>query len=456
MTDKFNLIVIGGGPGGYTAAIKAARLGLSVALVESRQLGGTCLNRGCVPTKAMLHTAALYRQIKYSECLGIAVDNLRFDYAQMLSYRQNVVQKLSAGVQQLLQANGVKLFQGHGRLMSGNRVSVDLVDGKCILQAEKVILAAGSRPKVLSLSGIDLPGVLNSDDLLALRELPQSLVIIGGGAVGVEFAEVFAALGTRVTIIEAASQLLPALDKEIAQNLKMILKKRGVDIHTNVEMQSIAQDADNLVCHYSEKDLFVDTAAQYVLCAVGREPNIEELWADDVLLQMKGNYIDVGADFATSLPGVYAIGDLLPGSQLAHAAMAQGLAVVEQIAGLQPAVDFSVIPACVYTEPQIASVGLTEAQAREKGLAFNVGKYVMHANAKSVIEGQERELIKVVAQADSGKILGAQIMCAGASDMIGEFVNAVANGWTAEYLIKGMRAHPTHSEGVYEALSVLV
>ena len=158
MTDKFNLIVIGGGPGGYTSAIKAARLGLSVALVESRQLGGTCLNRGCIPTKAMLHTAALYRQIKYSECLGITVDNLRFDYAQMLAYRQNVVQKLSAGVQQLLQANGVKLFQGHGQLMSENRVSVDLVEGKCILQAEKVILAAGSQPKVLSVSGIDLPG----------------------------------------------------------------------------------------------------------------------------------------------------------------------------------------------------------------------------------------------------------------------------------------------------------
>lgn len=456
MAEKFDLIVIGGGPGGYTAAIKAAKIGMRAALIESSQLGGTCLNRGCVPTKAMLHSANIYRQLKNSEHLGIAADNMGFDYTNMLAYRNKVVKNLSEGILQLLRTVGVKIFNGYGKLLPGNQVMVDFTNNSCVLQADKIILATGSKPKILPIAGIDLPGVLNSDELLALDKLPESLVIIGGGAIGLEFAEVFSALGSRVTIIETAGQLLPAMDKEIAQNLKMILKKRGVDIHTNARVQSIEQNENELLCHYLEKDLTVDISAQYVLYAVGREPNSKGIIADGVSLQMNGCYIEVDGNFETSLPGVYAIGDLIAGSQLAHAAMTQGNAVVERMAGLEPVVEASVVPACVYTEPEIASVGLTEAEAKAQCLPIKVGKYVMHSNAKSLIEMQERGLVKIIVQSDNGLILGAHMMCAGASDMIGEFVCAVANKWTAKQILKGMRAHPTHNEGIYEALAVLV
>ncbi len=516
-----DLIVIGAGPGGYVAAIKGAKEGLSVAVVENRRAGGTCLNRGCIPTKAMIHAAGLYREAREGGRFGIHADNVSFDYGEIVAYRQETVDGLVGGVEQLLKANGVKLIEGTGTLLAArdgkNRVRVrpvleeasdggdaggsecsandsgdSAIDsgsiepgasgdaGECILTADNVILATGSKPARLPIPGMDLPGVIDSDGLFALDHAPKSLVIIGGGVIGVEFATAFSALGTEVTILEALPKILDNFDKEISQNLKMILKKRGVDIHTGAMVEGISdgaaggQGADEsavsaggqssdeaaagaggstLICSYMEKDKPQRAEGEYILCAAGRSPVTEGLFGEDVSLEMNGRFVRVDEDFATGMPGVYAIGDLTGGIQLAHAASAHGIRVIEAITGkVEHAQQIGLIPGCVYTEPEIATVGITEAQAKEQGIEADCGKFIMSANGRSMITKEERGFIKVVVEKDSGRILGAQMMCARATDMIGEFTTAIAGGLTAEDMLRGVRAHPTYNEGVAEAL----
>ena len=324
-----------------------------------------------------------------------------------------------------------------------------------MLEAEHIILAAGSKPLILPIPGMDLPGVLTSDELFRMKSVPESLTIIGGGVISVEFATVYAELGCKVTILEALPRILPNMDKEISQNLKLILKKRGIDIHTAAAVQGVEADEDQYICKYVEKEKEQSVASQYVLCAVGRCPNTDGLFAEDATPEMNRGRVVVNEKFETSIPGVYAIGDLIFGAQLAHTASAQGIQVAEQLAGKEVSVDVNVVPGCVYTDPEIASVGITEDEAKEKGIAVKVGKFIMSANGKSLITKEERGFIKIVVEEESGVIVGAQMMCARATDMIGEFVTAVANNMTVSQLLKGMRAHPTYNEGIGEALEEL-
>lgn len=452
MANHFNLIVIGAGPGGYVAAIKAAKLGLSTAIVENRRVGGTCLNRGCIPAKAMIHASSLYREAKEAENFGVNVSGVSYDYEKIVTYKEETTEKLVQGIEQLLKANGVTFLNGTGTLGQNKTVTVTSEEGAEVYTADNVILAAGSKPLVLPLPGMDLPGVLTSDELFKLREVPKSLVIIGGGVISVEFATVFAALDCKVTIVEAMPRLIPNMDKEISQNLKMILKKRGIDIHTSAAVKGVEQDGDEYACVFTEKDKEMKISAQYVLCAVGRIPNTDKLFAEDCVPAMERGRVVVDENFMSSIDGVYAIGDLVKGMQLAHLASAHGVYVVEKLAGKEPSIDLNQVPGCVYTNPEIGSVGITEDEAKEKGIAVKVGKFIMSANGKSLITKEERGFIKVVVCAETGIILGAQMMCARATDMIGEFVTAVANKLTAEQLLKGMRSHPTYNEGVAEAL----
>lgn len=452
MEQTFDLIVIGAGPGGYVAAIKAAQSGLAAAIVEERRVGGTCLNRGCIPAKAMLHASSLYREMKEAGRFGIGASDITFDYEQILSYKEETTDKLCQGVEQLLKANGVTLLEGKGTLLKGNQVRVTSTEESRVFGADKIILAAGSKPIMLPLPGMDLPGVLTSDGLFRLRELPESLVIIGGGVISVEFATAFAALGCKVTIIEALPRLVPNMDKEISQNLKMILKKRGIDIHTSAAVKGVVQEGDLYSCLFAEKEKEMKASAQYVLCAVGRCPNTDGLFGEDVCPSMERGRVIVDEEFATSLPGVYAIGDLVKGMQLAHLASAQGMYVAGKLAGKEPENNLKAVPGCVYTDPEIASVGMTEEEAKEAGKAVKTGKFIMSANGKSLITQEERGFIKVVICAETEVILGAQMMCARATDMIGELVTAVSLGLTAADLLKGMRAHPTYNEGLAEAL----
>jgi dihydrolipoamide dehydrogenase len=457
--QKFDLIIIGAGPGGYVAAIKAAKLGLKTAVIEDRRVGGTCLNRGCIPAKAMIHASEVYRSALEGEQYGIFAKEVSFDYEKILAYKEETTDKLCQGVEGLFKANGVTLIPGKGTLKPSERsgdchtVCVVNESGETAeYSAEKVILAAGSKPLILPLPGMDLPGVLTSDELFKLNELPKSLVIIGGGVISVEFATAFSALGTEVTIVEAMPRLIPNMDKEISQNLKMILKKRGVDIHTAAAVQRVERDGDEYACVFTEKEKEVKISGQYVLCAVGRVPNTDGLFAEGAYPDMERGRVVVDSDFKTSIDGVYAIGDLVKGMQLAHLASAQGIYVAEKLAGNDPENHLDLVPGCVYTDPEIASVGMTEDDAKALDKEIKCGKFIMSANGKSLITKEERGFIKVVVDAESEVILGAQLMCARATDMIGEFSTAIANNLTVADLLKGMRAHPTYNEGVAEAL----
>ncbi len=447
----YDLIVIGGGPGGYVAAIKAAKLGLKTAIIEYDKFGGTCLNRGCIPAKAMIHSSELYVEALHGEQYGVEAKDVSFDYKKMLEYRNKVTSALSQGVEQLLKANGVDIIRGKGRVCKDKSVEVDGTH----YQAENVILANGSKPMLIPIPGIDLEGVLTSDELFKLDAMPESLTIIGGGVIGVEFAGVYAALGCKVTILEALPSLIPNMDKDISQNLKMILKKRGIDIHVSAMVKAVEKDGDGYACRYVEKEKECSVTSQYVICAVGRIPNTEGLFAD-VELEMERGRIVVDSNFMTSMDKVYAIGDTVKGMQLAHLASAHGIWVVEHIAGHKPNIDLSVVPGCVYTSPEIANVGMSEKEAKAANIPFKTGKFMMSANSKSMISGEERGFIKIIAREDTGAIIGAHMMCARATDMICEFVTAIANNMTAEMLLKGMRAHPTYNEGVGEALEDLM
>lgn len=455
MGQHYDVMVIGAGPGGYVAAIRAAKLGLHVAVVEEDRAGGTCLNRGCIPAKAMIHAAETYRSAREADRFGVETGRVSFDYGKILAYKEETTDALVQGVEQLLAGNGVDRLAGKGTLLAGKKVRVTTEEKEEVYAADHIILAAGSKPLLLPIPGMDLPGVLTSDGLFRLQECPESLAIIGGGVISVEFATAFAGFGTKVTILEALPRLVPNLDKETSQNLKMILKKRGVDIHTSASVQEVAEEDGRYVLRFTEKEQKREVSARYVLCAVGRVPNTEGLFAEDALPDMERGRVLVDEKFETSIPGVYAIGDLIFGMQLAHTASAQGTVVAEHLAGKSASVDLSVVPSCVYTDPEIASVGLTEEDAKEQGIPVRVGKFIMSANGKSLISKEERGFVKILAAEESGVILGAQMMCARATDMIGELATAVANGLTAKQLLRGMRAHPTYNEGIGEALEEL-
>lgn len=463
----FDLIVIGAGPGGYVAAIKAAKSGMSVAVVESIRAGGTCLNRGCIPAKAMIHASGLYRQIlEESPLLGIKTEGVGFDYAKIVEYKQGTTDNLVSGIEALLEGNGITVFEGKAVLESDNAEGKDgscrvvnilaKDDTKNTITASKVILAAGSVPSLIPIPGIDLPGVLTSDGVFALKEMPESLVIIGGGVIGVEFASAFANLGANVTIVEALPRILQNMDREISQNLRMILKKSNVDIHAGCEVKRVEPADNGYAVIYEEKGNEASACGQYVICAAGRKPNLEGLFGEGVNLDMDGKFINVDDKFETSMPGVYAVGDIIKGIQLAHAASAHGIAAVEMMNGEKPSIDISAIPGCVYTEPEIAQVGLTEAEAKDKKIPVITGKFIMSANGKSLITHEERGFIKIVADAETQVILGAQMMCARATDMIAEFTTAITNKLTVKQMLAGVRPHPTYNEGITEALEDII
>ena len=455
MQEVFDLIVIGAGPGGYVSAIKAAKLGLHTAVVEYREAGGTCLNRGCIPTKAMIHAAELYRQTKEGQRFGIYAENVRYDYNKILEYKEETSASLRNGVEQLFKANGVTKIKGKAQILTNQSVLVKNEEGESVYQTKNILVATGSKPFLPPIPGMELSGIMTSDEMFQLDHAPDELVIIGGGVIGVEFATVFSSLGCKVTIIEALPRLLANLDKDFSQNLKLILKKRGVDIHTGASVQKISKDGEDFTVTFTEKENEVNVKTKYLLSAVGRAANTDELFAEGISVNMERGKIIVDEKFCTSMEHVYAIGDVIKGIQLAHVASAQGICAVEGIAGLEPTIDLNIVPSCVYTDPEIASIGITEEEAKEKGLHVEVGKFMMSANGKSLISKEERGFIKIVVDKESKVVLGAQMMCARATDMIGEFGTIIENKLTVSDVLKVMRAHPTYNEGVGEAFEEL-
>lgn len=452
MSRVFDAVVIGGGPGGYVCAAQLAKEGRSVALVERSALGGTCLNRGCIPTKTLLHGAEVLDEVKKAQNWGVRFGEAEVDRAAMLARKEEVVQTLRQGVEQMLSSAGVTVLEGEGFVPAPGRVRVTLADGTTEeLETQDIVAAVGSVPAAPPIPGMDLPGVVTSDQILAQLPQAESLVIIGGGVIGMEFASLYTSLGTKVTVLEGMARILPPLDREIGQSLAMLMKKRGAEIVTGAMVESITQGEGQLCCAYTAKGKAAVASGDVVLVAVGRRSLAPSVFAPEIPLTYEKGRVAVDGHMESSVPHIYVIGDAAAGyPQLAHAASEQGLAAAAAIAGKEFATDLHLVPSCVYTQPEIASVGLTEAEAKEQGLTVHVGKYPTSANGKSLLTGQERGFIKLVAD-ENNVLLGAQLMCARATDMVGELALAVAQKLTVDQVAALIRPHPTFEEAIGEA-----
>ena len=453
----YQLIVIGAGPGGYTAALRAAALGLHTAVVECREVGGTCLNRGCIPTKTLLHASQVYRDAVDGASMGIHAANATFDMGEIFAYKRGVSEKLRNGIHGLLKSARVDLIEGVGRIAAPGQVDVTAADGAVSrYTAERILIATGSVNVRPPIPGLDLPGVMTSDELLeGCDRLYDSLVIIGGGVIGVEFATFYRNLGCAVTLLEGMDRLLPNMDRELGQNLQQIMKKQGVEVLTNAMVQSLEQTESGLAVHVLQKGAEKTVTGEKVLCAIGRRAYWDGVFAEGMNPETRGKSLKVDENFQTSIPGVYAIGDASSVVQLAHVAAAQGTACVERMYGVADHVDLNVIPSCIYSTPEIAVVGITEAEAKERGIPAVVGKCTMFGNARTVIEDPGRCFMKIVAHAETHEILGASLMCQHASDMISQISAAMVNHQTAEELRRVMRPHPSFEEAMTEALDAL-
>lgn len=458
--DRFDLIVIGSGPGGYVAAIRGAQLGMKVACVEAEELGGVCLNIGCIPTKAMLTSAFLVNEVKEAEKHGIHASGLTFDLGPAQERSRKVAAQMAKGIAGLFKKNKVTHLKGYGRLKGKGKVEVEAADGtKAVHEASHVIVATGSRPRDLPVLKIDEDRIWSSTGALMQKKAPATLLIVGAGAIGMEFADVYSAYGTKVTIVEALDRILPLEDAEISKFMERTYKKRGIDIHTSArfEKADVGKDGVN-VTFKDAKGTAHELKVDYVLSAVGRVPNSQGLGLESAGVKVdERGFIVVDDHLRTNVAGVYAIGDVAGHQLLAHKASHEGIVCVEHIAGKgHGTVDYGNVPNCTYCHPEVASVGLTEEQAREKGFDIEVGKLPWVAIGRAVAQGHADGFVKIIRDKKYSEILGAHIVGPHATELIAEFVVGRHLESTVEELEKAMHPHPTLSEGVSEgALAAL-
>ena len=459
-SGRFELIVIGSGPGGYVAAIRATQLGMKVACVEAEQLGGVCLNIGCIPTKAMLSSAFFVNEMKDAEKHGIMAEQVTFDLAPAQERSRRVADQMAKGVGHLFKKNKVTYLPGYGRLKGGGKVEVEAEDGsKTVYEAPNVIIATGSRPRDLPGLQIDEVRIWSSTGALMQKKAPESLFILGAGAIGMEFADVYDSYGTKVTVVEALDRILPLEDADISKFVERTYKKRGIDIYAGCVFQKAEIGADGVTVTFTDKRGEEHTLeVEYVLSAVGRVPNSEDVGLDaaGVKIDDRG-FIVVDEQLMTSAPGVYALGDVAGHQLLAHKASHEGIVCVEHIVGQgHGTVDYGNVPNCTYCYPEVASVGLTEEQAKEHGYDVAVGKFPWVANGRAVAGGHAEGFVKVVRDKKYSEILGAHIVGPHATELIAEFVVGRHLEATVEELDKAMHPHPTLSEAVAEgALAAL-
>lgn len=459
--STFDVIVVGGGPGGYVAAIRAAQLGLSAACVEVDKLGGVCLNIGCIPTKTLLTSAFLVNEMMGSaEGHGISFEGFQSNLGPAQKRSRAVADQMSRGIQFLFKKNKVTHIEGYGRLMGGGKVEVDKDGEKQVLSADNIIVATGSRPRNLPFLEIDEERIWSSTGALFQEEAPSSLVVVGAGAVGMEFADIYNAYGSKVTVIEALDRVLPLEDADSAKEVARAFKKRGMDIYVGARVES-TEVMDNGVRIAFKDDKGADQTldVDFVLSAVGRVPNTEDVGLDaaGVALTEKGGFIAVDAAMRTNVEGVWAVGDCAGPPLLAHKGMHEGVVAAEHIAGEgHHTVDYGNIPNCTYCHPEVASVGLTEEQAREKGLDIEVGKFPWVGNGRAVASGHASGFVKVIRDTRYSEIVGAHIVGPHATELIAEYVMGRHLESTVEEIDRAMHPHPTLSEAVAEgALAAL-
>ena len=454
MTEQsFDLVIIGAGPGGYVTAIRAAHRGLRVALIEAAAPGGVCLHTGCIPTKTMVASVGLFRQARAAAQWGVNIAQAEAQLSTLRERRHKIVQQLAKGVQMLLAKNAITLFNGRGAFCDSRTVEVRNSTGESIAKltaTRAIVIATGSRPTDLPIAIRDGQSILNSDDLLELADLPPSLLIIGGGYIGCEFASIFAALGSQVTVVEAADRLLPGMDRDLGTALLRSFKASGITVHLGQTARSSRIAAGVELTLADDKTV----TGNKLLVAVGRISNTEGLGLENVGVELQGRNIGVNDSMETSAPHIYAVGDVTGKMALAHVATAQGRVVIENLlAPDQPrqAMNYDQIPAAVFTHPEISTVGLTEEEATRRGLAIRVGRFPFAAIGKALAAGETEGFVKLIADAETGKMLGGHIIGGHASELIGQVTLAVKLGATAQQLTETIFAHPTLSEAILEA-----
>jgi dihydrolipoamide dehydrogenase len=447
MPKKFDVVVVGSGPGGYVAAIRAAQLGLSVAAVEDDRPGGVCLNWGCIPTKALLRNAEVVHLIQNAERFGVKVDNVRPDYAEAVKRSRGVADRMAKGVEFLFRKNKITLVSGTGTLTSKTTIEVK-GSAPETLEAGAIILATGSQPKSLPGVSIDEKVVISSNGAVRNETRPASIVVIGAGAVGMEFADVYAAYGTQVTVLEALERVLPVEDAEASALVARLFGRRGITLKTGVKVSAVKPGGPGAIVETSEGRL----EAEQVLMAVGRGARTAGIGLEAVGVQLERGFVKVSPTMETSVKGIYAVGDMAGPPLLAHKAMAEGVMAAEAIAGRHPhPIDYNNVPSCTYCRPQVASIGLSEARAKENGREVMVGKFPFTASGKAVALGETDGFVKVVADKASGEILGVHIVGPEATEIIHEFAVGRTLEATVEEIMHTIHAHPTLSEAALEA-----
>ncbi len=450
---SYDLVVIGGGPGGYTAAIRAAQLGMKTAIVERDRLGGICLNWGCIPTKALLKNAEVLLTMKNAATWGISYDNLRVDFGKIIQRSRGIADRISKGVEFLMKKNKIEHLHGEARLAAPGRVDV-AAEGTPAdrLSAKHVILATGARPRTIPGVALDRKKVITSTEAMSLTKQPATLIILGAGAIGIEFAYFYNALGTRVTVVEMMPGILPIEDRELTKMLESSLRKQGIEILTETKVERVTPGGGDVTVSVSGPSGAREIKGELALMAVGVQGNVEHLGLEELGVAVERSHIKVDRDYRTSVSGVYAIGDVIGPPWLAHVASAEGIHCVEAIAGKQPApLDYSSIPGCTYCQPQVASVGLTEEKAIAEGHELRIGRFPFRPLGKAVAINETEGMVKLIFDAKYGELLGAHILGSDATEMIAELVVAKKLETTGEQLFHAVHAHPTLGEAVMEA-----
>ena len=456
MTNNFDMAVIGSGPGGYVCAIRAAQLGLSVICIDKRgSHGGTCLNVGCIPSKALLHASELFIEKNKFAAMGIEAENISLNLSAMMSYKDEGVQGNVKGIDYLFKKNKIEGVFGQAKIMGPNKVKIALPDGETRdIEADNIVVATGSIPS--SIPGIQISGkrVISSTEALSLSEVPKNLVVVGGGYIGLELGSVWSRLGSNVTVIEYLDRITPGLDMEVSSAFQKILSKQGLIFSLNTEVISITEEESTVTINTKKRDSSEEEKilADYALVSTGRKPYLDNLFDDDIEVEMTNNdFIKTDSHLRTSINNIWAIGDVVEGPMLAHKAEEEGIAVAELIAGKPGHVNYDIIPSVIYTNPEVASVGMTEEQLKEKSVDYLVGKFPFLANGRAKVNNTTDGFVKILSSADTDQILGIHIIGDQAGNMIGEAAVAMEFEATSEDLARICHAHPTLSEAIKEA-----
>ena len=449
----YDIIVIGSGPGGYVAAIRASQLGMKTAVVEKAELGGICLNWGCIPTKSLLKSAQVFEYMKHAGDYGIKAEGVEADFGKVIERSRGVADGMSKGIQFLFKKNKIEHLQGFGKITAKNTVEVTAEDGESkTYSAKHIILATGARSRQLPNLQQDGKKIIGYREALTLPELPKSMIVVGSGAIGTEFAYFYSTMGTQVTIVEFLPNLVPLEDEEVSKTLARSFKKKKVKVMLDSSVESVDTSDDLCKVSIKTKKGIEEHEAEIVLSAIGIIPNLEDIGIEEMGIELENGKVKVDEFYNTNIEGVYAIGDIVAGPALAHVASAEGITCVEKIAGHNPQpVDYGNIPGCTYTTPEVASVGLTEKQAKEQGYEIKVGKFPFTASGKASAAGAKEGFVKLIFDAKYGELLGGHLIGANVTEMVAELVVAKKLETTGLELIKSIHPHPTMSEAIMEA-----